>query len=75
VADPVELIGADAGLDVRPDHLQNVGGESSRNAHFVDFVAGFYRDCHDFPYLPGGAGGALADRIAGNRLSCRINCC
>ena len=40
MADPVEFLGGDAGLDVLPDHLEDAGGQATRHAHLGDLVGG-----------------------------------
>ena len=32
--EPVELLGGDAGLDVLPDHVEDVGRQTAGHAHF-----------------------------------------
>jgi hypothetical protein len=46
VAEAVEFIGGDAGLHKGLDVVEHFGGESSGEAHAVDFGGGFYRDAH-----------------------------
>jgi hypothetical protein len=46
VADFVQFVGRDPGLDVRFDHFQDLGGEATRHAHFLDFVGRFYLYTH-----------------------------
>ena len=40
VANPVQFVGADAGLDVRADHAQNLRGELAGNTHALDLLGG-----------------------------------
>ena len=46
VADAVQFLGGDPGLDVLADHFQNFGGQAARFAHFRDVFRGFYGDVH-----------------------------
>ena len=46
VADAVQFLGGDPGLDVLADHLQDFGGQAARFAHFRDVFRGFYGDVH-----------------------------
>ena len=46
VADVVELLGGNAGLDMRLDHAQHIGRKAAGDAHLVDFFGGFDRDTH-----------------------------
>ena len=44
VADPVQIVGADAGRDMLPDHVQHVGREAAGHAQFGLFFRGLDRD-------------------------------
>ena len=44
VADAVELVGGDAGLHVRRDHVQHLGGQAAGHAHLLDLFGGFDGD-------------------------------
>ncbi|MCY1307270.1 hypothetical protein D9M70_571790 [compost metagenome] len=46
VADTVQFVGGDAGLDVFPDHFQHVGGQAAGDAHFFDFLGRLDGDGH-----------------------------
>ena len=46
VADAVQLGSGDAGLNMRPDHLQHFSCEPAGNAHFLDFFGCFDGDWH-----------------------------
>ncbi|MNE77054.1 hypothetical protein D3C80_1733370 [compost metagenome] len=46
MAEAVELLGGDAGLDVFLDHFQHVGGQAAGHTHFLDFPGGLDGDGH-----------------------------
>jgi len=41
VTDFVEFNGPDAGLNMRPDHAQHIGGQLAGDTHQLDLVPGF----------------------------------
>ena len=44
IAEPVQLLGGDAGLDVFADHVEHVGGQAPGDAHFFLFCRGLNGD-------------------------------
>ncbi|MNJ72496.1 hypothetical protein D3C77_691530 [compost metagenome] len=40
VADAIQLLGGDPGLDVGLDHFQHLGGQAAGDAHLLDFFRG-----------------------------------
>ena len=49
VAEPVQLFGGHARLDVGADHFQDVGGQAARHTHFLDFFGVLDGDSHGVP--------------------------
>ncbi|MNN46538.1 hypothetical protein D3C81_1609220 [compost metagenome] len=46
VADAVQFVGSDAGLDVFADHFQHFGGQAAGDAHFLDIFRRLDGDGH-----------------------------
>jgi len=46
VAQAIQFLGGDPGLDVFADHLQHFGGQAAGHAHFLDFSGGLEGDGH-----------------------------
>jgi hypothetical protein len=44
----IQFIGADSGNHIGGDHFQYLGGQLAGNAHFCNFVSGFYDNAHFF---------------------------
>ena len=46
VAQAIQFLGGDPGLDVFADHLQHFGGQAAGDAHLLDFLGGLQVQGH-----------------------------
>ena len=68
VAEPVELLGGRARLDVGGDEIEDVGGESPGDPHLADFVGGLDADSHRALPRAAGSGGGRYLVFQGQRI-------